>query len=83
MHSMLDLGQRTVQGCRLARTGGAGDQDDAVRQLDQTVELAIDLLVHAQPAQRKIHAVLVQDAHHNSLPMQHGNHRNADIDLAT
>jgi hypothetical protein len=77
-----DLVQRAIQGGRLARTRRPGDQNDAVRELDQAGEASIDGLVHADAAQRELHAVLVEHPHHHALAVEHGNDRHADVHLA-
>ncbi len=66
----------------LPEPGGPGDQNDAVRQLDQLAELGVDVLVHAHAAQREVHPFLVEDTHHDAFAVQHGNDGQADVDFA-
>ena len=79
----VDLDQRTVQRGRLSRTGRPGDQDDAVRQFDQ---LTVDLVrryVHPERLQLENHRTLVQDTQHNAFAVNHRDHRDAHVHLAT
>ncbi len=62
---------------------GPGHQHDAVRQFDQLAELGVDVLVHADAAERKLHPVLVEDAHHDAFAVQHRDDREPDVDLST
>ena len=78
----LDLVQGAVERGRFSGTGRARDEDDPVGQADQLLELGVDVVVHADAAERKAHPVLVEDAHHDALAVQHGNDRDADVDLA-
>ena len=79
----LDFQERAVKRGALAGTGGAGDEDDPVRQLDQLAELGVQVRLHAQLAELEFHGPLVQQAHDDSFAVDHGDHGDADIDLAS
>ncbi len=78
----LDFVQGAVERGGLAGAGGTGDQHDPVGQLDEALESRVHVGAHADAAQRKVHAVLVQDAHHDAFAVQRGNDRDADVHLA-
>ncbi len=78
---VIDLVERGVEGRGLAAAGGAGDQDDAVRQLQHAPEAAQFTLGHAQLAHPAQGCVLPQQPQHQRLAMQHRNHRNPDVHL--
>jgi hypothetical protein len=78
----VDLQQGAVEGRGLARTRRPRDQDDPVGQVDQLAVRSVDLLVHAQGLEVKDHGALVQDAHHDPFTVDHGDHRDAHVNLA-
>ena len=51
-------------------------------QLDQFVKGAVEVLLHAQLSQGEVHAALVQQPHHDPFAVDHGNDRDANVDLA-
>ncbi len=75
--------QRGIERGGLARTGGAGDQDDAVGLLHRLLQLAAVLLVHAEMTQGQTSGLLVQQAQHHPLAVGRGQRGNADVHLAT
>ena len=56
-----------VERGRLAATGRAGDQDDAVGPADQRVHQRVVARREAQVGQVEQHARLVEEAHHDAL----------------
>ena len=54
-----------------------------MRQLDQLAKLGVEMRLHAQLAELEFHGPLVQQTHDDSFAMDHGDHGDADIDLAT
>ena len=78
----LDFQQRAVERGALAGAGRAGHQDDAVRQADQFAEGGVKVVLHAELAERELHRALVQQTQHDAFAVDHGDHGNADIDLA-
>ena len=63
----VDEVQTGIQRRRLARTGRAGDQQDAVRQADQPLERLLVVREEAQFRQTQLQAFLVQNTHHDAL----------------
>jgi len=80
---VLDLTERAVERGGLTRAGGAGNQDDAVGHLDQFVERGVGVFVHPHAAKRELHALFVEHTHHDPFAVQHGDHGDADVDLAS
>ena len=78
----LNLVQRAVKRRRLPGTGRAGNQNDAVRKRNQLPERLVDVFVHPDPAERKVHAVFVENTHNDSFAVKHRNDRNAEVDFA-
>src|SRR5690606_31890389 len=66
----------------LARPGWSSHEHDAVRQSYQPAENVVDLLVHPEFLQRELHVPLVEQTHDDALAMDHGDNRNADVDLS-
>jgi hypothetical protein len=78
---IVDFVEGGVKRRGFAAAGGAGDEDDAVRQLEhapETVQLAPVHVQFAHAAQRR---VLPQQTHDHGLAVQHRNHRDADVHL--
>src|SRR5208283_1311829 len=78
---IVDLIQRGIKRGGFAAAGGAGDEDDAVRQLEhaaETVQFAPGHVQFAHAAQRR---VLPEQAHDHRLAVQHGNDGNTDVHL--
>jgi hypothetical protein len=74
--------QAGVQRGRLARTGGPGDQHDAVRLLDELGKAAEHLAIHAQAFQRELALGLVQQAQHGAFAVRRGQRAHAHVDGA-
>ena len=72
--------QRGVQRRGLARPGGAGDQDDAVRLANQRIHLRERRAVHAEARQVQPAGLLVQQAQHHALAVPGRNRRYPDVD---
>ncbi len=53
-----------------------------MRQLDQLAELGVKIRFHAQLAELEFHGPLVQQSHDDPFAVDHGDHGDADIDLA-
>ena len=53
-----------------------------MRQLDQLAELGVKIRLHAQLAELEFHGPLVQQSHDDPFAVDHGDHGDADIDLA-
>src|SRR5262249_17471882 len=62
--------------------GGSGDQDDAVRQINELPERAIEILLHPKLLQLELHRPLVEDTHDDAFAMDHRDDGNADVDFA-
>src|SRR5262245_60467766 len=78
----VDFDQGAVERGRFAGAGGAGDEHDAVRQVDELSKGLVGVLLHADRAEVELHRPLVQNTHDDAFTMDHGNHGNADVDLA-
>ena len=72
--------QAGVQGDRLARAGGPGDQHDAVRLADQVVQRRQHAGSHAQGLQPQASGLLVQQAHHHPFAVAGGHGGDANVD---
>ncbi len=71
--------QRRIQRGGLAGTGRPGDQDDAVRLVDQAIDIRQCGIAHAQAGQVHACGIFLQDAQHRTLAMPGRQCRNADI----
>ena len=82
--SVRQLLQRRVQRGGLARAGRAGDQDDAVRPLDQLLP-ALAVLVRRSRARRKLahQHFRVEDAHHQLFAEGGRQRRQAQLDFSS
>ena len=74
--------QRRVERRRLARSGGAGDQHDAVRAMDGLAEVVQDRRVHPDLVQVELDHGAVQHAHDHRFAEHRGQHADAEVDRA-
>ena len=73
--------ERGVERGGLARTGRTGDEEDAVRPVDQALEHGVGRVVHAQLLEREEHVRLVQETHHDAFAEEHRDDAHADVHL--
>src|SRR5579883_3062915 len=80
----IDLLQTGVKRGRLARSGGPGDQNDAVALADQAVEPAQVLAAESQPIQFQIDQILrlIEQPQHDTFAEGGGNYGYANVDVA-
>src|SRR2546427_8758599 len=78
----VDLVERPVERGRLAAAGGAGHQDHAVGLRDQPVELRERVLRETERPEGHDDRRAVEDAEHDTLAVERGEGRDAEIDLA-
>ena len=76
-----DFVERRVEGRGFTGTGGPGDQDNSVGSFDEASESAVGFLIHAQLGQGEEHVGLVEQTHDHAFAEQHGDDRDADVDL--
>ena len=76
-----DFVERRVECGGLAGAGRAGHQNDPVRAFDQASESAVSLLIHAELGQGEKDIGFVEQTHDDALTEQHGDDRDADVDL--
>ncbi len=74
--------ERGVERRRLARARGAGDEEDAVRLLDQRIDVVAGGRAHAERIEREPARLLVQQAQHHALAVRGRNGRDAHVDRA-
>ena len=74
--------ERRVQRRRLARAGRAGDQQDAVRLVDQLIDELLGLRIHAERGQVEPAGLLVQDTQHHALAVAGRDGRDAHVHRA-
>src|SRR3546814_14648628 len=67
--------------CGLARTGGTGDQQDAVRLLQHLLELRKEVVGEAEPVEIEHHRLAVEQAHDNALAVRAGPRDHAPVPL--
>src|SRR5439155_12038869 len=79
---VVDLAQGRVEGCGLARSGRPGDQDDAVRHVQDLVEMSAVALGHAEMLGAQDRVAAVEDSQHDRFAVDHRDDRDADVDLA-
>src|SRR5262249_53123577 len=65
-----------------AGRGRPGDEEDPVRPIDQLAEGAVGVLQHADVGEVEDHAALVEQTHDDAFAVDHGDDRDANIDLA-
>ena len=63
----VDLVKAGVEGRGLSRSSGPGDNEDAVRLLDDAQDVIIDVFGHLERFQIKFHGIAIQHAEHNAL----------------
>ena len=77
---VVDLRQARIQGRGLARTGGPGDQNNAVGAAQALAKPAVDGGRHRQLREAQLPGLLVQQTQHHALAVGRGNRGHADID---
>ena len=78
----VDLAEKGVERGRLARAGGTGDEDDAVRVVEHADDHGLLLGVHAQPVHGERLLLLVQEAQAHALGVDGGDGGDADVERA-
>ncbi len=78
----LDLRQTGVEGRRLTRAGGTGDQDHAVGLGDHAIDEAAVGLAHPEADEVERERALVEQSHHHALAVERRHRGDADVDLA-
>ena len=73
--------ERGVERGGLAGTGRAGDEEDAVRPVDQALEHGVRRVVHTQLLEREEHVRLVQETHDDALAEEHRDDAHAHVHL--
>ena len=76
-----DFVERRVECGGLAGASRAGHQNNPVRAFDQASESAVSLLIHAELGQGEKDIGFVEQTHDDALSEQHGDDRDADVDL--
>src|SRR5215475_1441982 len=82
-----DFVERGVQGRRLTRTGGPGDQHHPVRLPNEAAELGQQIRIESDDLQfqvfeRFVDLLLVEDADHRVFAVDRGHDRDAEVDAA-
>ena len=80
---VVDLAHGGVKRGRLAGTGRAGDQKNAMRHAEDFTEDTALFSSHAKIVQAEQGVVLLEQAHHHRFAMQHWNDGDANVDLGT
>src|SRR6185436_12150192 len=80
---VVDALECRVQRRGLAGAGRAGDQEDAVRLVDQLVHLLLRARIHAERAELEAARLLVEQTQYDALAVTRGNRRDAHVDRAT
>ena len=75
--------ERGIERGRLARPGGAGDQQYAVRLVDQLVDQRLRRRIHAEAPEFEPPALFVEQPQHHALAMAGGDGRDAHVDRAS
>src|SRR6185312_13042150 len=78
----LDLVEGGVKRGGFAGTGGPGDENDAVRAVDQLLECVVDIRKHADGFQVELHAALIEQTHDHAYAVDHRDDGDADVDFA-
>ena len=78
----IDFGQGRIQRGGFTRTGGAGDQHNAVGTCEQLVKALQGICLKAHGLEAVAHAVAVEYPHDHTLAMHGGDGGNAQIQLA-
>ncbi len=76
----VDAPERRIERRRLARTRGPGDEQDAVRLVDQLVEARQRLAAHAQPFERELGFGFVEQAQHRAFAVRRRQGGDAHVD---
>src|ERR1017187_4745595 len=76
---IVDRVQRGVERGGFAAARRAGDEDDAVRQLENALETFQFAPVHVEFAHAAQRGILAKQTHHDRFAVQHRNDRNADV----
>ena len=79
---VVEAAERGVERRGLARAGRAGDEEDAVRFVDQAVEQGGGTAVHAELAEVEPPRLLVEQAQHHAFAVAGRDGRDAHIDRA-
>ena len=79
---VVDALERRVQRRRLAGAGRAGDEQDAVRPMDELVHRGLVAVGHAEARQREPARLLVEQAQHDALAVPRRDRRDAHVDGA-
>src|SRR5439155_10087968 len=78
----LDFVEAAVEGRGLAGAGRAGDENNAVRQVDQLAEQLIRIRQHADVGEVEDHAALIQKTHDDAFAMDHRDNGDVDVDFS-
>ena len=78
----VDLVEGPVEGRRLAGSGRAGDEEDAVRLPDQPFEAGQHPRREAELLERQEHALAVEETHHDRLAVHRRDRGGADVHTA-
>src|SRR4029079_17848613 len=79
---VFDLDQRAVERRGFTGARRASDEHDAVRHANQLAELGMQIRLHANSLERKLHAALVEQTHDDAFAVQHRDDRHTNVDLA-
>src|SRR5438034_11293565 len=79
---LIQAGERAVQRRGLARPGRTGHEDDAVRLPNQPLEPLERGTGHAELAQVADPRAAIQDAEHDTLAVERGTDRHAQVELS-
>src|SRR5579862_4658493 len=77
---LVDVVEARVEGRGLARTGGARDEQDAVRQIEQALEDFLVVAEEAEFGQAEREARFVENTHDDALPVIGRDGRDAQVD---
>ncbi len=81
--AVVDAIERGIERRRLAGAGRTGDEQDAVRLVDQLVDVPLRGRIHAQRVEVEPARLLVEQAQHDALAVPGRNGRHAHVDRAT
>ncbi len=76
----IDFAEEGVERGALAGAGGAGDEDDAVRVIEDVCDLRLFVGGHAEAIHRVGFLLLVEEAERNGFGVDGGDRRDADIE---
>ena len=80
---VVDPLERGVKRGRFARAGGAGDQNDAVRLVDDLIHQRLRPRIHAERGELDASRLLVEQSQHHALAMPGGQGGDANVDGAS